>query len=397
MAGNSQEKGLFLGEQTFHRKFMISNQTLLAKHLLILGQTGAGKSTSAKQLVNQLQETNQINVIFDPTGEYDRDLNNQITYRLAENASIDLSAQSAEELLQVLGLNWDSQLTAKLQAAITSLRIQENRRMQPMAPLVKVNLAVKDYEQLEQELLIRNQRYAMQLLPKQLVQEFVRPFSDERANYEVLGQEIDHETVSRYWSQIQELDQLLKSERLNRIFLFSSISSKHTRYDLSFILRTFEERPSQHRSLIVDLAELQPYPAIQQRVISFLMEQLLQNRLSSDVRLPVIIFLDEAHRYLPVDQPINENGLFHILREGRKVNLNLVLSTQSLQDLPQAIRGQFASLLIHRYQSIEDLAGIPLTKRFVKRLPQLSVGQAVLLTSAGKTYFLKIHQAIVEQ
>lgn len=394
MAESSQIKELFLGEKSLHRKFKLSNRMLLSKHLLILGQTGAGKSTSAKQIISQLQEMNQINMVFDPTGEYGRDLDNRISYRLAQNAYIDLSSQSAEELLGVLGLNWDSQLSEKLQAAITSLRIQEQRRVQPMQPLIKVNYSINEYQEAVNGLLVCNQHYAMQLLPEQLVQEFIRPFNDERADYRLLGQTIDHEAVSHYWPQIQELAQLLQSKRLNRIFGFNDTENQQTRYDLSFILKTFEGRPSRHRSLVIDLSELQSYPAIQQRVISFLMERLLQNRLKSDATLPVTIFLDEVHRYLPANQAINENGLFHILREGRKVNLNLVLSTQSMQDLPLSLRGQFGSILIHRYQATNDLADLPLSKRLLAHLPKLSVGQAVLLTQLGKHHLLKIQQPI---
>ncbi|MFC4761010.1 ATP-binding protein [Fructobacillus durionis] len=382
---------LNLGQGAWHRAISIDYADLLSKHLLIMGQTGSGKSTSAKQIINELQKNNVTNMVFDPTGEYSRDLNNRVTYKVGQNAFIDIRALSAEEITKLLGLNWNGELTAKLQSAIISLRIQSVINPYSRELYSKVNRPVSEFERSEQALTILNQNYAIELLAKQLVQEFVVPFADERSDYSVLGQELDRARIQQYWPQIQELEQLLSDDTLNRIFHFQAVESKTTQYDLPFILKTFEGKVNQKRSLIIDLSALQPYPAVQQRVLSFLMDTILLNRLASRTERPVAVFLDEAHRYIPLDQAINENGLFHLLREGRKVNLNVVISTQSLQDLPEALRGQLASNLVHRYQSTNDLSSLMLSKRFLKKLPQLPVGEALLLGN-GKPSIIAVQK-----
>lgn len=382
---------LYLGQGAWHRSFSIDYSELLSKHLLIMGQTGSGKSTSAKQIINELQKNNVTNMVFDPTGEYSRDLDNRVTYKIGQNAFIDIRSLSAEEITNLLGLNWDSELTTKLQSAIISLRIQAMKNPYSRELYSKVNRPVAEFEESEKALTILNQNYAIGLLAKQLVQEFVLPFTDERADYSVLGQELDRARIQQYWPQIQELEQLLVDDTLNRIFHFKPVESKMTQYDLPFILKTFEGKVNQKRSLIIDLSALQVYPAVQKRLLSFLMDTILLNRLKSRMALPVAIFLDEAHRYIPVDQPINENGLFHLLREGRKVNLNVAISTQSMQDLPEALQGQFARTLIHRYQATNDLQDFMLSRRLLKKLPQLAVGQALLLGD-GKSSLLSVQK-----
>ncbi|MBS9338520.1 ATP-binding protein [Fructobacillus sp. M2-14] len=391
MQNKQMNHSLFLGKGRFGRSFNISYEDLLAKHLLITGQTGSGKSTSAKQIVSELQEKDVTNIIFDPTGEYGLDLNNLVSYRLSQNAFIDLSNRSAEELLMLFDLHWDSTVTSKLQEAMTSLRIQAKRRIKGQI-LSKVNLAVKELEKSKADLTALNQDYEMTLLPKQMIEEFARPFADESADYSLCGQEIDHDTVQKYWSDIQQLNQLLQDEVLNSIFHFTPVEKQGTQYELSFILQTFENRRNMKRSLVVNLSPLQAYPGIQQRVLSYLMDRVLMNRVDSKVNLPVAIFLDEAHRYLPVTEAINENGLFHLLREGRKHNLNVVVSTQSLKDLPAELRGQFGANLIHRYQSYEELIGLGLSPKKMKKLPNLAVGEALLLTTSKKSQILSIQK-----
>ncbi|MCK8617580.1 DUF87 domain-containing protein [Fructobacillus sp. M158] len=389
---NRRQVKLFLGQGAWHRPCFLPYDQLLAKHLLILGQTGAGKSTSAKQMIGQLQEASITNIIFDPTGEYKRDIDHSVTYKVGENGYIDLRSRSAEAIVSLLGLHWSAELIAKLQAAITSLRIQATlpvERAGVEGLYQKVNRSAADYEKAAKALTVLNQDYDMALLAKQLVQEFVRPFSDERADYRLLGQELDHDGIQRHWAAIQELQQRLDDGQLNRIFHFHPVEEATTQYELSFILQTFEEKKAAHRSLIVDLSALQFDSNVQQSVLSDLMDNILMNRLASSVRQPVAIILDEAHRYLNLTRPINENGLFHLLREGRKINLNLAISTQSQEDLPLAMRGQFASLLIHRYPSTDEFETLGLSEREGKKVARLAVGRALLKTEK-KHYFLKI-------
>lgn len=382
---------IYLGKGFLNRPFSLPYQSLLGKHLLITGQTGSGKSTSAKQIISQLQQVNVTNIVFDPTGEYGRDLENVVTYRLGQNGYIDLRSQSAEEIVSLLGLNWSTELVLKLQAAIYSLRIQATLKAGPGGLYSKVNRSAAEHERDLEGLTVLNQDYDMTLLAKQLQQEFVRPFPDERADYQLLGQELDHPAIQKNWAAIQDLQGQLDDEELNKIFHFHPLENGKTQYELTFILKTFEEKAGSNRSLVIDLPALQDHPKVQKRVLSHLMQRTLQNRLASAVKQPVVLFLDEAHRYIDQTGPINENGLFQLLREGRKHHLNVVIATQSQEDLPKVMRGQCANQFIHRYQSVDELLNMGLSKKEAGKVFDLPVGQA-LLQVGNKKRFLRIEK-----
>lgn len=115
-------------------------------------------------------------------------------------------------------------------------------------------------------------------------------------------------------------------------------------------------------------------------MISYLLKQVLNERLAQrgQPQLPVKIVIDEAHRYLPAGtSELSRNGIFQVLREGRKVNLQLVLTTQSPLDLPVRLRSQFGIILIHRLLDPEELASIA-PKLSFDEVARLKPGQAIL-------------------
>lgn len=96
--------------------------------------------------------------------------------------------------------------------------------------------------------------------------------------------------------------------------------------ELGFVLKMF----LRHRTLVIDLSLLRRYERQQGALISYLLKQVLTDRLDQrdQSQRAVKIVIDEAHRYLPTtDQELSRNGIFQLLREGQKVNLQLILTT----------------------------------------------------------------------
>lgn len=111
------------------------------------------------------------------------------------------------------------------------------------------------------------------------------------------------------------------------------------------------------KSLIIDLSKLSEQGAAQWLLISLIFNQMLIIRSRNISKLPVEIVIDEAHRYLPVDsRQLADNGIFRLLREGRKAGLSVVMTTHSTLDLPDRLRSQFANLLVHHLASREELS-----------------------------------------
>ncbi|MBS9335347.1 DUF87 domain-containing protein [Fructobacillus sp. M1-13] len=384
-----KSRQLNLGKRSMGRAMIVSDQELLGKHLLIIGQTGAGKSTTSKKILTALQKQNQTNIVFDPTGEYQSDLPNGIRYTVGKNAFLDVTSLSAEELLVLLDLDWDELLKDKLGAAIQSLKIQSQKPWTRGQLLHKVNRTVQEQRAAEEALPKRPIAYPIDQLADQLVLEFVLPYKDERSDYLLLGQEPDHEALRHYWPSILALRAKLEDDSLNRVFQLQARNADSvTQYELGFVMKTFMRSPNEHRSLVLDLSLLQAYPVIQRRVLSALFDTALKIQLATDQKRPVTLCLDEAHRYLPDNERLSDNGLFHVLREGRKSQLRLLMTTQALADLPLGMQGQFGSVLLHRNQEGSVFTALSLKKKWQRRLPNFAVGQVLLLTPTRQTAFL---------
>lgn len=350
----------------------------LRHHLLIVGQTGSGKTTTTLSLLDQLQHMSQTTIVFDPTGEYAQ-LPNAVTYRLGDNAYLEAGMLTASELQEVLQLNLQDQLRAKFQQAIDALCIQHNINNQRGA-YKKINLPIADYQEKLAQLGSWTSDYRIQDLFDQLIEEFIIPYEDERANYQLLGQQYNRQAISAAWDDLASLRERLASTMFTTIFDTKAHPGTF-KTELNFVLKMFLNHKSSHRTLVLDLSLLKNYENSQRAIISFLLKKILRMRLQTPRKLPVNIVIDEAHRYLPRDERrLADNGIFQVLREGRKLHLKMILTTQSPLDLPARLRSQFSNVVIHRLAAGDEVASLPGLTTVAKKLDQLQTGHAFLKT-----------------
>lgn len=350
----------------------------LRHHLLIVGQTGSGKTTTTLSLLDQLQHMSQTTIVFDPTGEYAQ-LPNAVTYRLGDNAYLEAGMLTASELQEVLQLNLQDQLRAKFQQAIDALCIQHNINNQQGA-YKKINLPIADYQEKLAQLGAWTSDYRIQDLFDQLIEEFIIPYEDERANYQLLGQQYNRQAISAAWDGLASLRERLASTMFTTIFDTKAHPGTF-KTELNFVLKMFLNHRSSHRTLVIDLSLLKNYENSQRAIISFLLKKILRMRLQTPRKLPVNIVIDEAHRYLPRDERrLADNGIFQVLREGRKLHLKMILTTQSPLDLPARLRSQFSNVVIHRLAAGDEVASLPGLTTVAKKLDQLQTGHAFLKT-----------------
>ena len=364
---------------------MVNQQTgqpvrrpLTARHLLVVGQTGSGKTTTTLALLNELQQTDQTAIILDPTGEYAQ-LPNAVTYRLGANAYLEAGRLDAGELQEVLGLALPPRLDHQLSRAINALRIQRNL-LQQAGPLKKINRPLAQYQTLLNQLSPWARDYDVTLLPQQLVEEAAIPFADDRADYSLCGQVYDREQINRDWGLLTELR--------NRL------AGGVAKTELGFVLKMFLRHRSSHRTLVIDLSLLRRYERQQGALISYLLKQVLTDRLEQcdQSQRAVKIVIDEAHRYLPTtEQELSRNGIFQLLREGRKVNLQLILTTQSPLDLPDRLCSQFAQAFVHRLSSQSELAALPVATELTTT-GTLAVGEALLLAVGEPSQVVRVQK-----
>lgn len=363
---------------------------LVAHHLLVVGQTGSGKTTSTLSLLDQLQRTNYTTIIFDPTGEYSK-LPNSVTYKLGENAYLEAGQLSAHQLREALRIHGNQLLNDKLAQAVDALRIQQNI-VQSNKPYVKIGVPIADYQKQLAKLSNWSRSFAPQQLAEQLIAEFVIPYPDERANYSLLGQQYDRPTINQEWNSIATIRQRLVSDAF-RVLFDPEPHPGVFKTELNFVIKMFLEHRSSHRTLVIDLSKLKQYGESQRVVISLLLKNLLTTRLQKPNNFPVNIVLDEAHRYLPQDEhQLADNGIFQVLREGRKVGLSMTLTTQSPLDLPARLRSQFANLLLHHLTSPEELSSLAIADGLdLHEISCLSTGEAILLLANTPQRKIKVN------
>lgn len=362
------------------RPYPIDLNTLLSHHLLILGATGSGKSTSLLQVVEQLVDVEQTSIIFDATGEY-RHLHNAVHYQLGMNANISLTTLDSLEIAKILALQPEI-LQKKLTSAIQALQIQQNVVRKP-GTYTKINRQMAVFNQDVQKLSVSGKAYQPMLLADQMIEEFVIPYDDGTANYQLLGQQYHQIAIQRHWDALSDAKLQLSTPRLQAIYDLAPerrVGSRDlmTQTDLIYVLKLFSCTPSKQRPLVIDISALSDDHRQSQLVMDILLKALLQMRQNTAQRFPITVFLDEYHRYVPQSQQdLTGTGVFKLLREGRKYGISIVLATQSPTDLPVALRGQFGSYLIHRLQDHAEIQTV-LHKKFMQQVPELTAGEAIL-------------------
>lgn len=341
---------------------------LLSHHLLVIGQTGSGKTTTTLALLSQLQQLSQATIVLDPTGEYTR-LPNCITYRLGENSYLEPGKLTGHQLLQVLGL--PSTLSLQLDQAINDLRIQKNI-MAESGIYRRLNRPLGAHQEVLHQLGAWADDYYIQDLFAQLIEEYVIPYPDHRADYTKLGQIYDRAKITQMWPMLIKIQDRLASPAFRLLFDTNGSHPGIVKTELNFVLKMFLSHPSTHRTLVIDLSALKKHESSQRLVISLLLKTILKVRLTNQRHFPVNIVIDEAHRYLPRDnKELADNGIFQLLREGRKGQLRLILTTQSPLDLPERLRSQFSNLIVHRLTEQREVTSIStgLTNRQTRDLP----------------------------
>lgn len=365
----------------------------LNQHLLIVGQTGSGKTTSTVALLSDCQRADRAAIILDPTGEY-RHLPNASVYRLGDNCFLGTGELSLAQLQQALSLPNDEYWGNLLADALTSLRVAHNL-CQQTTPLVKLGRSRKKWQAQVSRLGKWAHDYQVDLLPEQLIAEMILP-DPKHPDYSLLGQVPDKQRIQEKWALINHLRTKLASQRFQKLF---GNHNQTTSYELTYVLKLFLSQPMQHQSLVLDLSLLQGATKLQQLLVSLICQTILHLRLTESPDFPVTVVVDEAHCYLPQDpQALSANGIFQILREGRKANLAMMLTTQSPLDLAPRLRSQFGNVLLHRMSGRDELALWPdvdadaVANQPIGRATYLSAGQVIPVKVMEPQWWQKEHE-----
>ncbi|MGO3467906.1 MAG: ATP-binding protein [Weissella hellenica] len=357
------------------KQLTISADDLLQQHLLILGATGSGKSTSAMTILHGLMSANQTTMIIDPTGEYQH-LPNAVIAKLGYNAYIDYEQLTGDDFNLLFGVT-DVDMQEKLVDALTSLKIQKNIIGQP-GIYKKINRPWQDFEEDIKRLYHYPQPVDISLLPEQLRQEYAIPVDD----FDLIGQEIDEIGFKKCLPLIRRIKRLINQPRFQHLFHMpitdeTSAAVTEMQTDVMYLLRLFASHKSDHKILVIDCSIFTDNLELGKVLVSLLTTALLREKQQLKHSVLVTVLIDEAHRYLMADH-LETTGIFRIAREGRKLGLFLMVTTQSPLDLAPQLLGQFGHYLVHQLNTASELAQLPVLQEYAQQIVHENIGQALL-------------------
>lgn len=146
-----------------------------------------------------------------------------------------------------------------------------------------------------------------------------------------------------------------------------------------------------HQITIIDLSQLasevlENITALIGRLVLEFMQRLTHEERGT---FPVVLVLEEAHRYIPahvtLERQQRARDVFEkIAKEGRKFGLSLLVASQRPSELSRTVLAQCNSFIVHRIQNPDDqdyfksvISGI--NRELLGQLPALAQQQAIVL------------------
>lgn len=340
-------------------------KTLFNRHLMTVGTTNSGKSTSALSILDKLINDGIRTLIIDPTGEYsDSFTDDEVDkYILGQTAFLPLSQMSINQWSILFETN-DGTQPAVLAEAIRSLRFQYKNKIDGIYH--KVGRSVSDVEVDFSSLTDEDKDFNINLLSAQIAVETTK--QNKKGEYE---SDLFNFNVNQYL--IQKVNYKLNNTSLVNFFTSDGQS-------LIDIIDSFSAGETK-KSLYIDVSQIGTTDGIGGMIIDLVSNHLVNLSLTSIK--PFVMFIDEVHRYT---KGINNDGftfytgLNSIAREGRKKGIFLFLTTQNPNDVDKILLGQVGTLLVHRLTSPDEIKAIQnhLMENQINQIKKLNTGEAVL-------------------
>ena len=340
-------------------------KTLFNRHLMTIGTTNSGKSTSALSILDKLINDGIRTLIIDPTGEYsDSFTADEVDkYILGQTAFLPLSQMSINQWSILFETN-DGTQPAVLAEAIRSLRYQYKKDNDGIYH--KIGRSVSAVEVDLSSLTDEDKNFNINLLSAQIAVETTK--QNKKGEFE---SDLFNFNVNQYL--IQKVNYKLNNTSLVNFFTSDGQS-------LIDIIDSFSAGETK-KSLYIDVSQIGTTDGIGGMIIDLVSNHLVN--LSSTSIKPFVMFIDEVHRYT---KGINNDGftfytgLNSIAREGRKKGIFLFLTTQNPNDVDKILLGQVGTLLVHRLTSPDEIKAIQnhLMENQINQIKKLNTGEAVL-------------------
>ena len=348
--------------------FEVQPNVIFDRHLMVVGTTNSGKSTSSLAILDKMIDSKKKMLIIDPTGEY-RDAfqdENVKRLKLGENVHLSVGKVANQQWEMLFQINGNTQ-GAVLAEAIESLRYQKSH--QNSGVYKKDGRVVQDVQRELMELQDTDTDFDLKQLARQINEDSVEIY--KQGNIEKYRLQVFRENTNEWL--VKKVKHELNNTTFLNFFTNQGCGSDLLQQIDEFLLNSDE-------SLYIDASNIGTTDGVGTMIIDLICNYII-NRDKDDIR-PFVLFVDEVHRYTRFVDSENESlsGLTSIAREGRKKGVFLFLTTQSPNAVPKILLGQIGTLIIHRLTGKDELEAIHnyLDEDAIKQVRGLNKGEAVL-------------------
>lgn len=405
----------------------VSLNALFGRHCAVVGTTGGGKSWTVAKLIESITEktTNKV-ILIDATGEYVNLVGKSLVF--GEDSFFHYSSLTINDLMILLKPGGQVQ-APKLLEAIKSLKLlRKLEKLVDIDPDIEKSdngYKIKITAAISEEIFVKDGTI---IKLNQLTRPFNRFYSNhiieidnQEANFNInkldvqIGNECVWDNDANKWGSRQDtqlnhcVSLILRTKSLihNPDFsnLFGFSRSKDEDNEISNEIKKFVKGKEQLLRLTFN--NVTPDFQIREILVNAIGQLLLSKSLAGDFKMnPIIVFMDEAHRYLNKNvkdeyfeaKPLNAYDL--IAKECRKYGLFLCLATQMPRDIPIGTLSQMGTFIVHRLINEQDKKAIENAASSANRsalsfLPILGEGEALLVgVDFPMPLLLKINEPI---
>jgi hypothetical protein len=400
-------------------KVQISQQAIFGRHCAVVGTTGGGKSYTVSKLIEGVTKNKTKAILIDATGEYINQGNiieavpsgvlsvdsffhytnltvSDLFVLLRPSGQVQapklLEAIKSLKILRILQLKADGIFITKIDDNNYSIKITDTvfenivirdenivKDLQLMRPFNRVyNSFIKEIESI-------NSNFNIKALATQLVKECI--YDVDRTNSLRWGGRNDNH-LNNCISLILRINNLINNPQFDSVFGFNK--NKDDKGELIERINAFLK--SNDKTFFRIGFEKVGFDFQTREILANAIGQYLLEQARRGVfkKVPIILFIDEAHQYLNKDvkdeffEMTKLSSFDSIAKECRKFGLFLCIATQMPRDIPTGTLSQMGTFIVHRLINHFDKEAISnasssASKNSLDFLPVLGSGEAILM------------------
>jgi hypothetical protein len=367
---------------------MVDGHAIVTRHLAILAMTGAGKSVTARRLIEELAKKQYPIVIFDPHGDYTGlgeidSLKHRVRRYYAQFPVFEQEEATVISVIESLGWKLANTHLAHFGTLFRGAKafIQGESSDKTRANWLSTYLNNPKIAQFG----LKPNLFSMADFVQAVIQACK---TDDTIALKQIGEWCGEAEALHLSRQIAGwLDGLSNNLRraANRLYQMEEISRKAA--------RTSDPLPNDRTELVqyagISIVALAGYTSdFQATIYNLIANEIFGARVSHSLKLPVLFVLEEAHNFAPAkantaaeEQAITTTK--QIAQEGRKFGVGLVLISQRPSRLDETTLSQCNSFIIMRMVNPADQGFVrkvieSLGEDDARLLPDLDVGEALI-------------------